>query len=272
MSGLPPSSRNCLGNGRPMRLPTPPASTIIPIFMRTSVFASGLARSSRRLGWLSASRVPRGPARRSRGYHPRRWKVAPGARRSTSSRSAGSASSCSSTCDPSPARRSTRPACGSQQAGGRSDLPPTHAAVDGDLLRVRINVMQGPDLQPLRAGRWRLMTRPRPGRPPRAAAHRRRVGGRPGPRRRRLPAPERRLPRRRRSWTRRTGRSGSTSPSSRARVRSRRRPARPAPAARPAGPWRPSGPPSSTPPCTGSSDWRRGPAGACCSPRTRGRG
>src|SRR6478735_7077550 len=35
-SGLPPSRRNCFGNGRPMRLPTPPASTIIPIFMRTS--------------------------------------------------------------------------------------------------------------------------------------------------------------------------------------------------------------------------------------------
>ena len=37
MSGLPPSSRNCLGNGRPMRLPMPPASTTIPIFMRSSL-------------------------------------------------------------------------------------------------------------------------------------------------------------------------------------------------------------------------------------------
>ncbi len=39
MSGLPPSSRNCLGNGRPMRLPTPPASTTMPIFMRSSLAA-----------------------------------------------------------------------------------------------------------------------------------------------------------------------------------------------------------------------------------------
>ena len=35
MSGLPPSSRNCLGNGRPMRLPMPPASTTMPIFMQS---------------------------------------------------------------------------------------------------------------------------------------------------------------------------------------------------------------------------------------------
>jgi hypothetical protein len=33
ISGFPPRSRNCLGNGRPMRFPTPPASTTMPIFM-----------------------------------------------------------------------------------------------------------------------------------------------------------------------------------------------------------------------------------------------
>ena len=50
MSGLPPSSRNCFGNGRPMRLPTPPASTIIPIFMRTSGALGPAPLSPSRLG------------------------------------------------------------------------------------------------------------------------------------------------------------------------------------------------------------------------------
>ena len=54
MSGLPPSRRNCLGNGRPMRLPIPPASTIIPIFMRTSGGLGLVRLSTSRLGWRSA--------------------------------------------------------------------------------------------------------------------------------------------------------------------------------------------------------------------------
>src|SRR5829696_6072218 len=33
-SGLPPSRRNCFGTGRPMRRPTPPASTIIPVVIQ----------------------------------------------------------------------------------------------------------------------------------------------------------------------------------------------------------------------------------------------
>ena len=46
---------------------------------------------------------------------------------------------------------------------GRGGLPPTAVTREGDLLRIRINVMQGPDLQPLDPGRWRLLGRARPG-------------------------------------------------------------------------------------------------------------
>ena len=48
---------------------------------------------------------------------------------------------------------------------GRGSLPPTAVTREGDLLRIRINVMQGPDLQPLDPGRWRLLGRARPGDP-----------------------------------------------------------------------------------------------------------
>lgn len=42
-------------------------------------------------------------------------------------------------------------------AGGRGSLAPTHAGWDGDRLDLRVNVMQGPDLQPYAPGRWRLV-------------------------------------------------------------------------------------------------------------------
>ena len=42
-------------------------------------------------------------------------------------------------------------------AGGRGSLPPTHAVSAGDRVDLRINVMQGPGLQPLASGRWRLV-------------------------------------------------------------------------------------------------------------------
>ena len=48
---------------------------------------------------------------------------------------------------------------------GRGGLPPTAVTREGDVLRIRINVMQGPDLQPLDPGRWRLLGRMRPGDP-----------------------------------------------------------------------------------------------------------
>jgi CDP-ribitol ribitolphosphotransferase / teichoic acid ribitol-phosphate polymerase len=46
-----------------------------------------------------------------------------------------------------------------RQVGGSGTLPPTHVSVEGDLVRIRINVMQGPDLQPLEPGRWQLLVR-----------------------------------------------------------------------------------------------------------------
>jgi CDP-glycerol glycerophosphotransferase (TagB/SpsB family) len=49
-----------------------------------------------------------------------------------------------------------------QQVGGPGNLPPTCVSLDGDIVRVRINVMQGPDLQPLEPGRWQLTGRSRP--------------------------------------------------------------------------------------------------------------
>jgi len=52
-----------------------------------------------------------------------------------------------------------------EQVGGRGSLPPTHVSREGDVIHIRINVMQGPDLQPLEPGRWRLMARSRPGLP-----------------------------------------------------------------------------------------------------------
>ena len=39
---------------------------------------------------------------------------------------------------------------------GPDRVAPTEAALNGDLLRLRFNVMQGPGLQPLASGRWRL--------------------------------------------------------------------------------------------------------------------
>lgn len=50
-----------------------------------------------------------------------------------------------------------------RQVGGPGDLPPTNVAFDGDIVRIRINVMQGVDLQPLEPGRWQLLVRSRHG-------------------------------------------------------------------------------------------------------------
>ena len=50
-----------------------------------------------------------------------------------------------------------------RKVGGRAGLPPTNASLEGGLLRLRINVMQGPDLQPLEPGRWQLHARRGPG-------------------------------------------------------------------------------------------------------------
>ena len=41
---------------------------------------------------------------------------------------------------------------------GPGRVAPTEATISGDRIRLRINVMQGPGLQPLAAGRWRLVT------------------------------------------------------------------------------------------------------------------
>lgn len=46
-----------------------------------------------------------------------------------------------------------------RQEGGGASVPATRAAIDGDRLRLRVNVMQGPGLQPLAPGRWRLTAR-----------------------------------------------------------------------------------------------------------------
>jgi CDP-ribitol ribitolphosphotransferase len=42
-------------------------------------------------------------------------------------------------------------------AGGRGSLPPTHAASEDERIHLRINVMQGPGLQPFAPGRWRMV-------------------------------------------------------------------------------------------------------------------
>jgi CDP-ribitol ribitolphosphotransferase / teichoic acid ribitol-phosphate polymerase len=44
------------------------------------------------------------------------------------------------------------------EVDGTGRMPPTAATIAGDHLRLRINVMQGPDLQPLAPGRWRLVS------------------------------------------------------------------------------------------------------------------
>ena len=43
-----------------------------------------------------------------------------------------------------------------KRADGSASFPPTGASVEGGVLRIRINVMQGPDLEPLAPGRWIL--------------------------------------------------------------------------------------------------------------------
>ena len=173
MSGLPPSSRNCFGNGRPMRLPTPPASTIIPIFMRSSG-CGWPAPDERREARVAFCHSLRGTADRSRRYHRRRrtagtppattkecgWPLAPGTRRSSSCRSAGNASSSILEARVGPRRdgRSQPDSAWrwSAHGGGDATMPPTRATVDGDHLTVRFNVMVGPGLAPLAAGRWTL--------------------------------------------------------------------------------------------------------------------
>ena len=40
--------------------------------------------------------------------------------------------------------------------GAAETMAPTHATVDGDHVTIRFNVMVGPGLQPLSAGRWTL--------------------------------------------------------------------------------------------------------------------
>ena len=54
MSGLPPSRRNCFGNGRPIRRPIPPASTTMPNVMR----ASCTCRATRVAGAAGIIRLP----------------------------------------------------------------------------------------------------------------------------------------------------------------------------------------------------------------------
>ena len=41
-------------------------------------------------------------------------------------------------------------------AAGGEPMPPTRATIDGDRLTVRFNVLVGPGLEPLEAGRWTL--------------------------------------------------------------------------------------------------------------------
>lgn len=46
-----------------------------------------------------------------------------------------------------------------REVGGSGSVPVTHARLDPPGFHLRINVMQGPGLQPLSVGRWRLMAR-----------------------------------------------------------------------------------------------------------------
>ena len=170
ISGLPPSSRNCLGNGRPMRLPMPPASTIIPIFMRSSwrIAFAPLRTVAARMACGHSLRgtvgplapVSSGPGRRSPRRpiaQPSRVRGALDARWHSRSRDRHRsirwervqlivevASTPETTVDPERLRL-RRPA-------GRGAFAPTRGTVAGDRLTIHYNVITGLDRGSLAAG------------------------------------------------------------------------------------------------------------------------